>query len=93
MTAYQLQLQAVQRSLNQRWVGWPVSAEVILLRRALSGRFRLIAEVHQRLLGGTSLLENCALTATSKACGSIKTQSLSSSPSRTQIAGDGNQRP
>lgn len=31
-----------------------------------NGRMRLIGEVHQRLLGGTSLLDNCAPTATSK---------------------------
>lgn len=52
-----------------------------------SDSFRLIAEVHQRLLGGNPLLDNCALTAMSKDRGSIKDRSLAHSSGTSDSTG------
>lgn len=57
------------------------------------GQLKTDCGVHQRLLGGTSLLDKCALTSASKDCGSIKTRALPLLLSRTQISGEGIQRP
>lgn len=59
----------------------------------LNGRNRLIAEGHCRLLGGTSLQDNCALKIASKDYGSIKIQPLPPLPSHSQIDSDRSQHP